>query len=507
MTQQAPQDPQRPKYFKGSTDGKRPLNHDPLAGAKSHYDLIVIGSGLAGLTAANVLGKSGRKVALLEQHYNYGGMATWFKRRGGHTFDISLHGFPVGMKKTCRKYWNKEIAERIVRLDGVRFDNPQFQFDTEFTRSDFTEKLISVFGVTRASVEAFYDELRRMDFFAPTSETTGELFERFFPGRNDVHRLLMEPITYANGSTLDDLALTYGIVFSNFMSEGVFTFSGGTDNLVKAMKAELLKNGVELFNSVEVEQIVVDDQGGPGRVKGVQAGGRFIEAPAVMSNANIKSTILKLVGERYFAADFLARARGVRLNNSSTQVYLGVTAGQSLPFLTDLLFTSTDTHFTSEALLEMHGKSRTFSFYYPKTRPDGEPRYSIVSSMNARFEDWAGLSPERYEIEKERLASDTLTALEGYLPGVRAKVDHVEVSTPRTFAFYTEHPAGTSFGTKFEGLGVSGDLPNQVAGLFHAGSVGIIMSGWLGSANYGAITANKVDAFLHSLAHSTKGSP
>ena len=38
-------------------------------------------------------------------------------------------------------------------------------------------------------------------------------------------RLLMEPITYANGSTLEDPAITYGIVFSNFMSKGVFTFS------------------------------------------------------------------------------------------------------------------------------------------------------------------------------------------------------------------------------------------------------------------------------------------
>ena len=72
----------RAKYFRGSTDGKRPLRHDPLAKVRSSYDVIVIGSGLAGLTAANVLAKMGHKVALLEQHYNFGGMATWFKRRG-----------------------------------------------------------------------------------------------------------------------------------------------------------------------------------------------------------------------------------------------------------------------------------------------------------------------------------------------------------------------------------------------------------------------------------------
>ena len=58
----------------------------------------------------------------------------------------------------------------------------------------------------------------------------------------------------------------------------------------------------------------------------------------------------------------------------------------------------------------------------------------------------------------------------------------------------------TSFGTKFEGLEYSFTLPEQVEGLYHAGSVGIIMSGWLGAANYGAIAANKIDAHLAKLA-------
>lgn len=482
------------RYFKGSSDGKRPIRFDPLEKVRPAYDVIVVGSGLAGLSAANVLGRAGHSVCLLEQHYNFGGLATWFKRPGGHLFDISLHGFPVGMKKTCRKYWNAEIAGRIVPLESVRFQNPQFAFETSFTRTDFTQKLVEVFGLARARVEAFFDHLRKMEFYDASDETTGELFERFFPGRNDVHRLLMEPISYANGSGLEDPAKSYGIVFSNFMSEGVYTFSGGTDALILAMRAELVKNGVELYNHAQVERIVVED----GRVRGVEANGKFLAAKAVLSNANVKTTLERLVGLEHVSPAYAAAARAVRLSNSSCQVFLGLARGATLPFVGDLVFHSERERFDSPALCDFHGQSRTFSIYYPKCRP-GSERHAIVSSTNARFEDWAELDGPAYEREKQRLADDTLACLERLLPGVGAKTEHREVATPRTFAFYTQAPLGTSFGTKFEGLQVSLDLSREIAGLFHAGSVGIIMSGWLGAANYGVIQANKIDAHLLAL--------
>jgi phytoene dehydrogenase-like protein len=125
--------------------------------------------------------------------------------------------------------------------------------------------------------------------------------------------------------------------------------------------------------------------------------------------------------------------------------------------------------------------------------------YSIVASTNARFKDWAHLTREEYEKKKKHLIERTLDALEKYVPDVRKKIDHLEASTPLTFKRYTAHPGGVSFGTKFEGLAISKDLPKQIAGLFHAGSVGIIMSGWLGAANYGVIVSNEVDKFLHAV--------
>ncbi len=464
-----------------------------LDSTSDSYDVVVIGSGLGGLTTANRLAYCGYKILLLEHHHRLGGLATWFKRKG-HIFDVSLHGFPYGMKKTCKKYWNKEIMNSIVQLKNIVFDNPQFSLKTTFDKDDFTALLQNRFKIPRSTINSFFETVSAMNFYDDQSMTTRELFDTFFPGRNDVHRLLMEPITYANGSTLDDPAITYGIVFSNFMNKGVFTFNGGTDKLIQMMADELEKNGVTICTRAKVENIIVEKK----RVKGVIVDGKTIGTSAVVSNSGITNTIFNLTDKEVFSSDFLARAEKIRVNNSSCQVYIGIEKNESIGDIGDLLFTSTAPEFNSSELLDLHTKSKTFSIYYPKTRPDHN-RYTIVASMNSQYEDWVKLDEDTYRKEKKALIDRTLIDLERYIPGVKEKIDWTEAATPKTFNRYTLHTQGTSFGTKFEGLDISRTIFKEVAGLFHVGSVGIIMSGWLGAINYGVIVSNDVDGYIRSI--------
>ncbi|VDK18915.1 unnamed protein product [Anisakis simplex] len=81
------------------TPNEAPLNeqqmHDILrqdfhpSKVPSNLDIIVIGSGLCGLTTAKILAAAGRKVLVLEQHDRAGGSC--------HTFELDRFEFDVGV--------------------------------------------------------------------------------------------------------------------------------------------------------------------------------------------------------------------------------------------------------------------------------------------------------------------------------------------------------------------------------------------------------------------------
>lgn len=56
------------------------------------YDVIIIGSGMGGLTVASILTQlKGKRVLLLEQHYVAGGFTHTFKREKGYKWDVGIH--------------------------------------------------------------------------------------------------------------------------------------------------------------------------------------------------------------------------------------------------------------------------------------------------------------------------------------------------------------------------------------------------------------------------------
>ena len=101
----------------------------------SIYDVVVIGSGLGGLTAAARLAKYGKRVLVLEQFNRIGGFGQSYKI-DGYTFDVAVHGI---------WYWEevKKILDELdISLDMVpvrRKDRIVFKEGYEFFATSIPE--------------------------------------------------------------------------------------------------------------------------------------------------------------------------------------------------------------------------------------------------------------------------------------------------------------------------------------------------------------------------------
>ena len=88
---------------------------------------------------------------------------------------------------------------------------------------------------------------------------------------------------------------------------------GGSVGIVNGYKKclEDLKGSVQ--TEAKVEKIVVED----GRVKGLDVNGDFLESNLVISNAGVKETILKLVGEEHFPAEYIKRVENFQVSEGA----------------------------------------------------------------------------------------------------------------------------------------------------------------------------------------------
>ena len=84
----------------------------------SNYDVVVIGSGNAGLTAAVTAQRMGKKTLLVEKHNIPGGCATSFVR-GDFEFEVALHQLS-GLGTEDKPFIMRQIFNELGVMDKVQ---------------------------------------------------------------------------------------------------------------------------------------------------------------------------------------------------------------------------------------------------------------------------------------------------------------------------------------------------------------------------------------------------
>jgi len=130
------------------------------------YDVIVIGAGLGGITAASLLAKRGLSVLMIEQQNKPGGACTSFKRED-HVFDAGaamLYGFGEKGFRPFHFLINEleEPVEVVAHstLARMTFEGQKIIFWPDINR--FLDELTALFPDEKEGLRAFYADLYKM---------------------------------------------------------------------------------------------------------------------------------------------------------------------------------------------------------------------------------------------------------------------------------------------------------------------------------------------------------
>ena len=173
-------------------------------------NVIVIGSGFAGLSTAATLANDGYNVTLLEKNNDIGGRARQFKHKG-FLFDMgpSWYWMPDVFEKFFNKF-NKSVSDYydLIKL------NPGFQM--------------------------IFDEFETIQISSSFNEIK-ELFEKIEPGSSRSLELFMKEAEFKYKFSMEKLIYNPGLSFFEFFNKGIFKNILNLD-LLKSYKKHVHKS-------------------------------------------------------------------------------------------------------------------------------------------------------------------------------------------------------------------------------------------------------------------------
>ncbi len=468
------------------------------------YDAIVIGAGMGGLGAGIRLAMFDRRVAILERHYVWGGLNSFYGK-DGYAFDVGLHALtnyvPPGVRGAPLTRVLKQLRLRHADLalgeqghSEVLFPGRRLAFSNE--PSLLQEEVARAFPHDADRFRALWRELEASEWDLPQRETISAravLAERLTDA--DLAEMLLLPICYYGSATEDDIDWgAFKILFKSIFIEGLARPEGGVRRILNLLVKRYRGLGGELRLRTGVREIVVDG----GAARGVVLDdGTELECDVLLSSAGYAETMGLLSGDApQPPVDEKERGRMTFLESISV---LDRTPAELGHHATTCFYSTRDrfAYRSPESLLDFTSGLTCAPNNYrsEKPLPQGLLRLTVIANGAA----WCALPEGEYAERKAELADRAIasfgefTARESFPGGSRddwrEHTVYRDTFTPRTIRHFTGHPDGVVYGSPAK----RGDGATGVDGLYLVGTD----QGYLGIV--GALSSGIIMANRHAL--------
>lgn len=446
------------------------------------YDVIVLGAGLGGLSAAYESVAAGKSTLLVERHNLPGGYASSFVR-GRFEFEPSLHELP-DMPSLEAATGVVQYLRHQVRLDVDYVSIP------EAYRVILTEKGVNVrvpFGIEEfinTVVEHAPESREAVTAYMNLCTEIQNSFHYLNSHKDDLNYLEFirrhKSFIGAGTSTMDDVARKLSLpkeaqdimypywcylgvpshrmsfpiwasLLYSYISAGATIPTLRSHEIATAFVDRIESLGGEVRLNSTVEAIRVENA----RVRGVTlTDGTDFDAPEVISNASPSLVFSQLISpSTEVPPEALQNVQSRRHGFSLVVVYLGLDAGPKELGLEDYSYfiaPHMDTDRLYEAIYDIDSEEiMQATVCLNNANPECSPEGTTILALTAgyRSEAWASVSEEEYIPTKRRVADRLIRQFEEATgTDLRNHIEEIEIATPQTFARYTGAWDGIVYG-------------------------------------------------------------